>query len=113
MEYSPFLITFLLKWFRLDANQVDFAVCVGTAYSILVPPRAPATEGPPPKAEYDFFCRYLPAKEIIGLQALLDSVVRCLLPFSASSGWSRNGGSPPPPPQIPACGTTALGSYLG
>jgi hypothetical protein len=41
MEYSSFLITSFKKVVQaLDASQVDFAVCGGMAYSILVSPRA-------------------------------------------------------------------------
>jgi ABC-type phosphate/phosphonate transport system substrate-binding protein len=41
MDYSSFLITSFKKVVQaLDANQVDFAVCGGMAYSILVSPRA-------------------------------------------------------------------------
>ena len=40
MDYSSFLITSFKKVVQaLDANQVDFAVCGGMAYSILVSPR--------------------------------------------------------------------------
>jgi predicted nucleotidyltransferase len=41
MDYSSFLMTSFKKVVQaLDANQVDFAVCGGMAYSILVSPRA-------------------------------------------------------------------------
>ena len=41
MDYSSFLMTSFKKVVQaLDVNQVDFAVCGGMAYSILVSPRA-------------------------------------------------------------------------
>jgi hypothetical protein len=41
MDYSSFLMTSFKKVVQaLDADQVDFAVCGGMAYSILVSPRA-------------------------------------------------------------------------